>query len=337
MSPALLLTAALLSGDGVQAPSPGWELVWRDEFDGNAIDLSKWELESNCWGGGNHEQQCYTPRRDRQPRANAYLADGLLHIVARRERWSAPATPDGRGRINAMLPYTSARLRTKGRQEWTFGRFEIRAKLPAGQGSWPAIWMLPTDSPYGGWAASGEIDIMEAVNLGTPTDLPDAAPGTPETRVHGTLHYGRPPPGNVHTGTWYQLPDGANPADGFHVYALEWEQGEIRWYVDGVHYASQRAEHWYSQRQDAKGNWMDAPPGAPFDAASKFHLLLNLAVGGDWAGKVNTTGIDRNAYPQTMLVDYVRVYRCNSGNTDGSGCATRDPAAKPVLPETETP
>ena len=332
-----LLLAAALSGGGAQASPPGWQLVWHDEFDGEAIDRNKWELESNCWGGGNHEQQCYTPRRDRQPRANAYLADGLLHIVARRERWSAPATPDGRGNINAMLPYTSARLRTRGRQEWTFGRFEIRAKLPKGQGSWPAIWMLPTDSPYGSWAASGEIDIMEAVNLGAPSDMPGAAPDTPETRVHGTLHYGRKPPGNVHAGTWHLLPGGANPADDFHVYALEWEQGEIRWYVDGVHYATQRAEHWYSQQQDARGDWVDAPPGAPFDAASKYHLLLNLAVGGDWAGNVNATGIDRKAYPQTMLVDYVRVYRCGAGNADGSGCATRDPAAKLVVPETPKP
>lgn len=333
----LLLAAAFLPGVDAFASPPGWELVWQDEFDGEALDRNKWELESNCWGGGNHEQQCYTPRRDRQSRANAFLADGLLHIVARRERWSAPATPDGRGRINAMLPYTSARLRTKGRQEWTFGRFEIRAKLPKGQGSWPAIWMLPTDSPYGSWAASGEIDIMEAVNLGAPSDMPGAAPGTPETRVHGTLHYGRKPPGNVHAGTWHVLPGGANPADDFHVYALEWEQGEIRWYVDGVHYATQRAEHWYSQQQDARGDWVNAPPGAPFDAASKFHLLLNLAVGGDWAGKVNATGIDPKAYPQTMLVDYVRVYRCGAGNADGSGCATHDPAAKLVIPETAKP
>ena len=304
--------------------------------DGDAIDLSKWDLEENCWGGGNHESQCYTRRRDRHPRANAFVRDGALHIVARRERYTAAAAPDGGGKATATLPYTSARLRTKRRQEWTFGRIEVRAKLPRGQGSWPAIWMLPTDSPYGAWASSGEIDIMEAVNLGTPSDEPGAAPGTPETRVHGTLHYGRPRPGNVYTGTSYRLPDGASPADGFHVYALEWEAGEVRWYVDGTHYATQRADGWWSQSHKG-GRWVDAPAGAPFDAASKYHLLLNLAVGGDWAGKVNATGIDAAVFPQAMLVDYVRVYRCGAGNADGSGCATRDPAAKLVVPETPKP
>ena len=326
------LALLLLGGDPVvAAPPPAqWQLVWQDEFDGDAIDLSKWDLEENCWGGGNHESQCYTRRKGRF--ANAFVADGLLYIVAKREKFTASNQPDGHGRFTATLPYTSARLRTKHRREWTFGRFEVRARLPKGQGAWPAIWMLPTDSPYGGWAGSGEIDIMEAVNLGTPSDEPGAAPGTPETRVHGTLHYGRRTPGNVHSGTWHRLPGGASPADGFHVYALEWEEGEIRWYVDGVHYATQRADGWWSQVR-RRGRWIDAPAGAPFDRASKYHLLLNLAVGGDWAGKVNATGIDEAAFPQGMLVDYVRVYRCGAGRADGRGCATIGPDAKLVVPE----
>ena len=256
---ALALASMLLLGSDpvVATPAaPEWTLVWRDEFAGDAIDRAKWDLEENCWGGGNDERQCYTDRRGKL--ANAFVADGLLYIVARRERFSAAATPDGRGRLKASLPYTSARLRTKQRAEWTFGRFEIRARLPHGQGAWPAIWMLPTDSPYGGWAGSGEIDIMEAVNLGTPTDEPGAAAGTRETRVHGTLHYGRAAPGNVHTGTWYRLPEGASPSDGFYVYALEWEAGEIRWYVDGVHYATQRADGWWSQTRKG-GRWIDSP------------------------------------------------------------------------------
>lgn len=330
-----LASLFLLAGDALAAegPTPApWQLVWQDEFDGDRIDLSKWDLEQNCWGGGNHESQCYTRRRDRAPNANAFVAGGVLHIVARKERFTASASPDGNGAATATLPYTSARLRTKHRREWTFGRFEIRAKLPRGQGSWPAAWMLPTDSPYGAWAGSGEIDIMEAVNLGAPSDEPGIAPGTPETRVHGTLHYGRTPPGNVHTGTWYRLPDGANPADGFHVYALEWDAGEIRWYVDGVHYQTQRADGWWSQVR-RHGRWIDAPPGAPFDAASEYHLLLNLAVGGDWAGKVNAGGIDAAAYPQEMLVDYVRVYRCGAHRADGRGCATLGPDAQRVVPE----
>lgn len=332
---AFALASLLLLGDdpvvASAAPAPAaWELTWRDEFDGDAIDPARWELEENCWGGGNAEQQCYTRRRGKF--ANAFVADGLLYIVAKREAFSASNQPDGGGRLKTTLPYTSARLRTKHKQEWTFGRFEIRARLPHGQGAWPAIWMLPTDSPYGTWAGSGEIDIMEAVNLGTPTDEPGAPAGTKETRVHGTLHYGRAAPGNVHTGTWYRLPNGANPSNGFHVYALEWEEGEIRWYVDGVHYATQRADGWWSQlRRD--GDWVDAPAGAPFDGASKYHLLLNLAVGGNWAGKVNATGIDEAAFPQGMLVDYVRVYRCSAGTPDGRGCATIGANATLVQPE----
>ena len=328
--PALLLAggAALASDE----PASGqWQLVWQDEFDGPLIDTSKWDLEENCWGGGNAEQQCYTRRKDGHPRTNAFVLDGTLHIVARKGAFTAPATPTGRGRNLATLPYTSARLRTRHKQEWTFGRFEIRARLPRGQGSWPAIWMLPTDSPHGGWAASGEIDIVEAVNLGTPTDDPEAPAGTPETRVHGTLHFGGEFPRNVHAGTSYRLPGGANPADGFHVYALEWEEDEIRWYVDDVHYATQRAEHWYSGSH-RRGSREARPQGAPFDRSTRFHLLLNLAVGGNWAGKANATGIDDSMYPQALYVDYVRVYRCDAGNADGSGCATRGEDARRVVP-----
>jgi beta-glucanase (GH16 family) len=339
LSLALHSGAALaVSGVPIDAPEATaatagtWELVWQDEFVGEQIDPRNWELESNCWGGGNQEQQCYTARLDRKRGANAFLADGLLHIVARREYRKGPATPEGTGRVMATLPYTSARLRTKHRREWTFGRFEIRAKLPRGQGSWPAIWMLPTDSPHGRWAASGEIDIMEAVNLGARSDAPGVADGTPETRVHGTLHYGRVAPGNVHSGTFHRLPDDASPADDFHVYALEWEEGEIRWYVDGTHYATQRAMHWWSQHE-VDGSWIDAPRDAPFDRNSRYHLLLNLAVGGNWAGKVNEQGIDRKAYPQTFLIDYVRIYRCSVGRADGRGCATVGANARLVRPK----
>ena len=285
--------------------------MWSDEFDGPSIDTGKWGFEKNCWGGGNNEQQCYTDRA-----VNAYIADGVLNIVAQREDFSGPDSPEGEGAGTKTLPYTSARLRTKNIAEWTFGRFEIRAKLPSGQGTWPAIWMLPTDSPYGTWASSGEIDIMEAVNLKVVTNG-----SAPEAHVHGTLHYGRNWPGNANAGADYLLPGNANPADDFHTYALEWEEGEIRWYVDDVHFATQRDTGWYSQyMQD--GELKDAPLGAPFDRHSKFHLLLNLAVGGNWAGNVNNTGIDESVFPQTLLVDYVRVYECSESAVTGKGCAT---------------
>lgn len=299
------------SSAAVSSAQATWELVWNDEFDGTTIDTGKWNHEKNCWGGGNNEQQCYTDRA-----VNSFVADGILHIVAQREDFTGSDSPEGESPSTKTLPYTSARLRTKNIQEWTFGRFEIRAKLPAGQGTWPAIWMLPTNSPYGTWASSGEIDIMEAVNLKTVTDG-----SAPEAAVHGTLHYGRNWPANVSSGADYILPNNINPADDFHEYALEWEEGEIRWYVDDVHFATQRATGWYSQYvQD--GTLKDAPVGAPFDRFSKFHLLLNLAVGGNWAGNVNNKGVDESVFPQKMLVDYVRVYQCSASPSTGKGCAT---------------
>jgi beta-glucanase (GH16 family) len=302
--------------------SAGWQLVWSDEFNGPAIDTTKWSFEENCWGGGNGEQQCYTNRE-----ANAFIADGKLNIVAKKETFTGSNQPEGGGTETATLPYTSARLRTKNLADWTFGRFEIRAKLPAGQGTWPAIWMLPTNSPYGTWASSGEIDIMEAVNLKAPTDEAGAAANTPEARVYGTLHYGRSWPGNKQSGEPHKLPGGANPADDFHTYALEWEEGEIRWYVDGVHYATQRSSGWYSQ-YNLGGVLTDAPEGAPFDKTTKFHMLLNLAVGGAWAGNVNNKGIDETVFPQTMQVDFVKVYECKPSTITGKGCATIGDSAK---------
>src|SRR5690606_15444517 len=282
-------------------------LIWSDEFDGDAIDPAKWNHEENCWGGGNNEQQCYTDRAE-----NSFVADGILTIKAQREDFTGSNDANGEGSGTTTLPYTSARLRTKNLQEWTYGRFEIRAKLPAGQGTWPAIWMLPTDSPYGTWAASGEIDIMEAVNLKTQTTV-DGVLQPPEAKVHGTLHYGRVWPGNVNAGAPYVLPNDANPADDFHTYAIEWEEGEIRWYVDDVHFATQRSTGWYSQYM-VDGVLTDAPVGAPFDSPSQYHLLLNLAVGGNWAGNVNNTGIDESVFPQTMQVEDRKSTRLNSSH-----------------------
>ncbi|WP_331344836.1 glycoside hydrolase family 16 protein [Cellvibrio sp. UBA7661] len=315
------------------AATPEWKLVWSDEFDGATIDTSKWNFEKNCWGGGNNEQQCYTDRAE-----NAYIEGGVLNIVAKREDFTGSDSPEGDSPNTKTLPYTSARLRTKNIAEWTFGKFEVRAKLPFGQGTWPAIWMLPTNSPYGTWASSGEIDIMEAVNLKVVTNG-----GEPEAAVHGTLHYGRVWPGNMNAGADYKLPNNANPADDFHTYAVEWEEGEIRWYVDGVHFATQRETGWYGQyMQD--GVLKDAPVGAPFDRHSKFHLLLNLAVGGNWAGNVNNKGVDESVFPQKMLVDWVRVYECTGSPTTGKGCATISPDAeiveghqRPVIGAVELP
>ncbi|MEC7823144.1 MAG: family 16 glycosylhydrolase [Pseudomonadota bacterium] len=301
-------------------PVSDWQLVWSDEFDGNAIDTNKWTHEVNCAGGGNNEQQCYT-----DDPANSFLADGMLHIVA------LPAEE------GAEKAYTSARLNTRYKGDFKYGRFEMRAKLPSGQGSWPAFWMLPTDYVYGGWPKSGEIDIMEAVNL----KVADAD-GNVESNIYGTLHYGREWPNNVNSGKAYALPDGVNPADDFHTYAIEWQEGEIRWYIDGYLYATQRQSQ---VRYDSKGQavglshrgwfaeYYDQITGelstywntAPFD--QEFHLLLNLAVGGDWPENVNNLGIDADAFAngQEYVIDYVRVYECASDPDTGRGCETVRP------------
>lgn len=243
---------------------PGWNLVWSDEFNGANIDLTKWEHEVNGEGGGNNELQYYTDRD-----VNSFVEDGKLVIRALKETYTGP---DG------TRDYTSARLRTKYKGDWKYGRFEISAKLPIGQGLWPAIWMLPTDWIYGGWAASGEIDIMELL-------------GQDPVRVYGTLHYGGEWPNNTQSGNSYVLTNGSFTST-FHVFTLEWEENKFRWYVDGILYQTQSS--WYS----ANGDYP-----APFD--QRFHLLLNVAVGGNWPGNPDNT----TTFPQSMIVDYVRVYK----------------------------
>ncbi|MDP4527731.1 family 16 glycosylhydrolase [Alkalimonas delamerensis] len=298
-------------------PVSDWQLVWSDEFDGDSIDTRKWNFEVDCWGGGNFEQQCYTDSPD-----NAFVSDGTLKIVA------LPAEE------GATLPYTSARLTTKHKGDWRYGRIEVRARMPYGQGSWPAIWMMPTDSVYGGWPRSGEIDIVEAVNLKVADEE-----GNLESRVYGTLHYGREWPNNVYSGKEYTLPDGANPADGFHTYAIEWEEGEIRWYVDGYLYQTQMASQlrfnsqgevvglrhrgWFAEYYNQITGALETQyNNAPFD--QRFHLIMNLAVGGNWPENVNNLGIDADAFAegQVFEIDYVRVYECASNPKTGKGCAT---------------
>ena len=271
--PFLLMIPLTMAGVPACGGSPGpgdvrapvdWTLVWSDEFNGTSLDTSKWSYQIgdgcdiNLCGWGNNELQWYQAD-------NVRVADGVLTITARRE------SANGRN-------FTSARIRTLDRGDWRYGRFEIRAQLLQGQGLWPAIWMLPSDPAYGGWAASGEIDIMELV-------------GHQPARVHGTLHYGGEAPANEYSGDWYQLSSGTF-ADDFHVFALEWEEGEIRWYVDGVHYQTQT--EWYST---------GGPYPAPFDR--RFHLIMNVAVGGNWPGNPDLS----TPFPQAMEVDWVRVYR----------------------------
>ena len=293
MSALLFLAAAAAAVPAQGAVDGGWQLVWSDEFDGERLDPEKWVLADDCWGGGNEERQCYTPDAD-----NHAVEDGLLRIIARRETHTGPAfplaqrtTPDKR-LARASKPFTSARLATAGKAAWRYGRIEVRARLPQGQGTWPAIWMLPEDWDYGPWASSGEIDIMEAVNLGEPCG--DCAGGK-EDRVLGTLHFGGQPPRNRFVGEETALPA---PAE-FHVYELEWNAEGMTWRIDGKAYARRVPHEWHTLAADA--------PGAPFD--KPFHLILNLAIGGRWPEGSNRMGVDDGGFPKVMDIDWVRVWQ----------------------------
>lgn len=285
---------------------PKWELVWSDEFDGETIDDSKWNREVDCWGGGNEERQCYTDSAE-----NAYVRDGKLFITAIKKNTTGPAFPphlrkDLASRdARASKPYSSARLNTEHKGNWRFGRIEVRAKLPQGQGTWPAIWMLPQNDLYGTWAASGEIDILEAVNLGV-TDCKDCEPGG-ENTILGTLHFGGEWPKNKHSSTEISYPP---VLDGFHDYAIEWRRGEIAWFVDGKEYARKTAKDWFTTGSDN--------PNAPFD--QRFYLILNVAIGGNLAESRGTKGVDKNGFPKAMEVDWVRVYECKSHEKTGESC-----------------
>ena len=252
-----------------------WALVWADEFEGNTIDFAKWSREENNYGGGNFERQAY--RTD--PRYS-FVKDGKLNIAVYRE---AHTTTDGK-----TQPYSSARLRTLNRGDWKFGRFEIRAKMPNGEGIWPAIWMMPTNSPYGTWAASGEIDIVESR-------------GSKVRETLGALHFGGKWPNNVHLDHTYRFPD-KDASEDFHVYALEWNGSEISWFVDGVKWKTRKNSEWHSTA--APGN-----PSAPYD--HHFHLILNVAVDGRFFEKEDQKAdrLPAGAFPQVMQVDYVRVYK----------------------------
>jgi beta-glucanase (GH16 family) len=247
----------------------GYTLVWSDEFNGTSVDTSKWNFEVNSSGGGNNELQYYTSRSQ-----NVRVENGHLVIEARQENYT--------GADGITRNYTSGRINSANKGDWTYGRMEASIKLPYGQGLWPAFWMLPTDNAYGTWAASGEIDMMEAVNL-------KAAGGN---NIYGSIQYGGAWPNNAHT-TVAMAPS-TSVADNYHVYAVEWEPTQMRWYVDNVLYSTQTS--WWSSG--------GAFP-APFD--KRFHLLFNVAVGGSWPGNPDGTTV----FPQQMLVDYVRVYRKN--------------------------
>lgn len=237
-------------------------LLWSDEFDQDGLPSTlKWSFEVGDHGWGNNELQYYKANDLK----NARVQGGILLVEAH---------------ADASLPkgYTSAKLVTKGKGSWQYGYFEIRAKLPQGRGTWPAIWMLPEESRFGGWPKDGEIDIMEHVGYD---------PG----KVHGTVHteafnhlLGTQKAGQLMV---------SNFATEFHTYGVDWKQGQMDFFIDGKHYFT------FKNSGNGHQEW-------PFD--QPFYLILNLAVGGNWGGK---EGVDPSIWPQRMEVDFVRVYKQN--------------------------
>ena len=291
----------------------GWPLVWADEFDGNVLDRTKWAPEVSCWGGGNKEHQCYVDRPE-----TISVADGYLTLTARAGEASGPSLnmdhADYPGPSKTQ-PYTSGKLRTRDLAHWTYGRIEGRMKLPTGQGAWPAFWMMPQFDVHGGWPLSGEIDIMEAVNLGAICE--DCEDGQIENRTSGAIHFGKRPPLNEHISKRRALTSVPNqigaPRDQFHTYAVEWAEGRIDWFVDGERFWTATTSDWFTEAVDKELN-----PNAPFD--EDFYLMLNFAVGGNWPEGANAGGIDPAAFPDDMVVDYVRVYQCAPDLATGRAC-----------------
>ncbi len=252
-----------VSDDGADS----WTLVWADEFETEGRPSpEKWNYERGGEGGGNNELQYYTGDRP----ANARVQNGRLIVEARNERWKGHY-------------YTSARLTTEGKGDWIYGRVEVRARLPSGRGTWPAIWMLPSQEAYGDehWLDNGEIDIVEHVGY-----APDTVHTTVHTRAYNSLD-------GSQRGSQVRVPDARSD---FNVYTIEWTPTEIRGYVnDRHHFTFENA-----RRTDPGADYRQWPFDQPF------HLIVNLAVGGTWGG---AEGIDASVWPQRLEVDYVRVYQ----------------------------
>ncbi len=263
------LLALLLAGPAAaHDPVP----IWSDEFDGGKLDAGKWTARRDCWGGGNEERQCYVDDAD-----TVVVSDGLLRITARRRAVVGRARPEGDPSLERVSrDFTSGRVETRGLASFRYGRIAVRAKLPIGQGLWPAIWMLPEHDNYGPYPLSGEIDVAEAVNLGV------RCLGCVD-RVQGALHHGPDLARN-------QMRSGAvglRNVAAFHVFALDWTPTKMTWSVDGKPYFSE-------------------PTRQPFD--QRFHLILNLAVGGRWPETSGRGRVDEGVFPATLLVDWVRVF-----------------------------
>ncbi len=259
-------TAAPAADSGEVPELKGYSLLWNDEFDGSALDETIWNYEPHEPGWTNEELQEYTTSTD-----NVFLRDGKLVIKAIKTE------------KNGGDYYTSGKVTAQNKKDFTYGKVVARAKVPAGKGLWPAIWMMPQDEQhYGQWPKCGEIDIMEVL-------------GSRLETAYGTLHYGAP---HAEQQGIYVLEDGTTFADDFHEYSVEWEPGEIRWYIDGNLYHT--VNDWFTavEGEDEK------PYPAPFD--QPFFVQMNLAVGGTWPGNPDaSTDFDKAEFE----IDYVRVYQ----------------------------
>ncbi len=235
---------------------PGKSLVWSDEFNETSIDLQNWTYDLGASGWGNQELQNYTSNDE-----NSYVSNGNLFIVAKEEG----------------IHYTSARMKSIGLQEFQYGRIDVRAILPFGQGIWPAIWMLGANFPNSGWPSCGEIDIMELL-------------GSSPSTVHGTIHFGADWTQHNYVGQGTSLPSGETFADEFHVFSIDWNEDGITWFIDD--------QPFYSVTSTVTG-------GQPYPFDNPFFFILNVAVGGQWPGYPDAT----TTFPQFMAVDYVRVFQ----------------------------
>ncbi len=237
-----------------------WQLVWSDEFDYEGLlDEAKWNYDGGGGGWGNAEQQIYTAYDPETAR----VSNGVL-IIEAHKKW------------HLGMPYKSARVVTRDRFDFLYGKVEVSAKLPKGRGVWPAIWMMPAEQKYGGWPSSGEIDIMEMV-------------GFDQDVIHMSVHTES---FNHKVGTHKTAKTYVKGAsDDFHVYAIEWYPDKIDFFIDGKKHFT------FNKTGDSYKLW-------PFD--QKFYLILNLAIGGTWGG---AKGVDNSIFPQRMEVDYVRFYK----------------------------
>jgi beta-glucanase (GH16 family) len=255
-----------LNAGEIETELPGiFQLVWADEFDGpngTGLDPTKWtyEIGNGSGGWGNKELEYYTNRTE-----NVFMREGFLVIKAIKESYQG-------------FNYTSGRFITRNKGDWKYGRIEARLKLPKGRGVWPAFWMMPTRSVYGGWPNSGEIDIMEFV-------------GYDANRVYGTVHRQAGSGGNGNGNT----ASIAGKNDDFQVVRIDWEPGYIKWYLNDQLF------HTYNNAATGSAQW-------PFD--QEFYCILNFAVGGEWGG---AQGVDESIWPQEFQIDYVRVYQKQGG------------------------